>query len=352
MLILATLTLPSCICEDLSDCPDTRLLVMTDHELGVHGPDTRRVTETEITDWYDCIASVTVYVFDENDRFVTYWVGGAHTHGEDYEVPLEQLNLPEGVYTFVAWTNRNIDPSTPTIYECNVHEKVAGDPFADFRIRTVGFSDDGHLSDDFGHRHHGILRGVYVSHNSIRDEGRNILAIDPTVHKVNFTVIGLGHGDEADDTWSISVADSNREHNFDNKAVAGHDRYRHTHYMQLGDLNDSRAHDPRTRAEGDEGDEGAEGDGNTTMSTSLMMQQLQDATDTTITLRNEDTGEVLYTGDLINRIALGFGLVAGYAVDFERNLEFDVTFDFTGRMAIIVNIDGWTYRINDATIGK
>ncbi len=319
------LALCSCVAEDLSDCPPpgAPLVVKTDHEAGRYldtRADSRISRSSDIMEWYDCIENVTVYIFDGQDRFVTFWEGGAHNHGVDFEVPLGELGLADGLYTFVVWTNRGLG-----CYVCNVYERSVGDHFDEFNIRAV-IPEDGHMENDFAHRHHGILENVRVSAGLVVDTDRNAIVIDPTVHRVNFSFSGLrpsGGG------YSLTVSDSNPAHDFRNEPIGDQSEYHHIHSLTpLAAEGGTRAGEPVNFA------------------TSMLLQQLQDDTTTTMTLTDAG-GEFEYSVDLVETIETVAWLVAGQQVDFDHTLEFDVAIDFSGNAAIGITVNGWYYRLNE-----
>jgi hypothetical protein len=319
---LATATaaaLPGCVAEDYGDCPDLRLLVRTDHEVKYGSRADGRTTQTPVEAWYDCIDAVCVYIFDENLHYVGHWDGPALTWNSDYEVPLRQIGLTEGIYTFVVWTNHN------QLYSSNEGELGPGAHIDRFVLRT-GIPQYGEMTQDLTHRHYGILERVHVSNNSIADPRMNTIVIDPTVHNINFTASGLADNEGG---WSLTVSDSNRTHDFGNKPIDGEDEYRHTHTLDFGE-DDTRAGELRAGT------------------TSMMLQQLHDATPTIVTLTDETTGGEFYSTDLVRLIERVYGMAAGgRTVDFERTLEFDVTLNFSEGALYSVTVNGWTYRLND-----
>jgi hypothetical protein len=313
----AAATLGGCVAEDYSDCLDVRLLIRTDHEVRYNSPAGGRTTRSAVGEWYNCIDAVRVYLFDETLGYVKAWDGPALTWNGDYEVPLRLIDLPEGIYTFVAWTNPD------ELYRSNAHELGVGAHLDGFLMHT-DIPADGEMVDDFTHRHHGILERVYVSNNSILDPRTNTIVIDPTVHKVNFTVSGL---EATEGGWSLSVADSNRTHDFRNRPVEDDQPYRHTHLLDFGEQGGTRA-------------------GTLSAATSMTLQQLHDPTPTTVSLTDMSTGELFYQADLVELIEQVYGVVAGRSVDFERMLEFAVALNFTEGSLFSITVNGWTYRLN------
>jgi hypothetical protein len=319
------LAMSSCVGEGYFECIDLRLLIRTDHEIYYGSQAAGRTTLTPVDEWYNCIESVRVYIFDENLCYVKHWDGPALVWKNEYEVPLPEIGLPEGVYTFVVWTNMG------EFYSGNEVGPAAGTRFDEFAMHTA-IPDGGLMEEDMMHRHHGILEKVYVSQNPLPDPLEHTIVIDPTVHRVNFTVNGL---DATEDEWSLTVIDRNRAHDFRNTVIAGLDEYSHTHTLDPVTPGGTRAgNPPATRA------------GTASASTSMLLQQLHDDTDTTVIVTNETTATTIYRANLVEIIEQVYGLVAGKTVDFERTLEFDVSLNFTANVLVSITVDGWTYRLN------
>jgi hypothetical protein len=313
---LAALGLTACVAEDYGACLDTRLLIATDHEVLYASRADGRTSRTEIDEWYNCVESVCVYVFDEQHRYVTHRDAPKFTWRQTCEVPLREMGICDGVYTFVVWTNHN------DLYSSNVAAlNENGGAHLD-ACRLDADTSPGEMTGDFTHLHHGILEKVRITNNSPVEDVKTII-IDPVVHKVNFAMSGL---DGNDHSWSLTVTDRNGLRNFRNEYVEGEDReYTLTRTLDLAG---------ETRA-------------TQTGSTSMMLLQLHDDTGTDLTLKNETTGQVHYQTDLVELIERVYGFAAGQAVDFERTLEFDVTLNFAAQTIYSITINGWTYRLNE-----
>jgi hypothetical protein len=301
------------VAEDLAECPDVRLLVRTNHEIRYGSRPDGRTTVTPLAEWYGCVDRVSVFIFDENDRYYDRWDGPALRWLSEYEVPVRDINLPDGVYTFVVWSNLG------RFYSTNQPQLARGSALNDFLLRTK-VPASGVLTSSFPHLHYGILTGAYVSNNSIRHALTNIIEVRPLLNRVNFSIVGVPAGDD----WSITVTDTNREHNFRGTPIPGLDRY--TLSTMLNRVDNS-------------------------YKASMMFYRMEDETPTDITIMNDTTGEALYSGNLVNLIERVYGLVAEQRIDFERVLEFDVELNFSGRKLFSVTINGWTYVFNDSPLG-
>lgn len=326
---VAALALGSCVAEDLSDCPpDVRVLVKTDNEMGIY--DTRtgsRTTRTPVEDWYSSIETVSVYVFDENDRFVTRWIGGAHTEGVDYEVPVDQMHLAEGIYTFVAWTNLGGD------YNCNMEELSAEkkEMFLDEFLMKMAVPDSRVFGKDIGHCHYGMVENVYVSYNTPTVDREYVIVVDPMIHKINVTVGGIDPA-ALDNTHAVKVIDRNASHDFRNRCIEGGEEYQQVRTLAPGGFDGKRAADG-------------------VKSASMHVMQVQDRTRTLLAIVDEDTGETLFEKDLVEVILTVCG-EAGQAPDFfEYTLEFDIEVSFLAENRIGVEINGWYYIFTNEIIG-
>ncbi len=233
LLLLAVLILPGCVAQEYEYCPP-RLVIITDQDAGLYGEpaETRAQSRARYVDeWFDCIDSIHVYIFDENERFVTIWSGGEYTPGQEYEVPYDKLGLPEGVYSFVAWTNRWGD------HTCNVNELLAqgGDFYLD-DLHMYLDTHGGEIDHDLNHRHWGILERANMSNQSVISPSEYRIVIDPAIHRVNFMLEGVevdrpGQTRVDAEDYSVTVSDNNPVHNFRNKYVTGQPTYYHTRTM-------------------------------------------------------------------------------------------------------------------------
>ncbi len=367
MLILsaAMLSFASCVTEDLDDCPDIRLFIKTDHETGRYGEPngTRAASRAENPDeWYNSIDSIDVYVFDENEKFVTLWKGGAYTPGVDYEVPLSYMGLPEGVYTFVAWSNSDEinDDTSGKHYYTNFDELMnalaSGDPgegggstspqgellLTDMRMDMK--HPEGRLYDeesaDLPHRHHGIER-VYVSNSSILN-GHHVLELFPSIHKVSFTVIGV----PSDPTGShtITVTDRNSAHDFRNNYIRGQEPHRVRRSLT------PMVEEPQQATRADEEPP--------VLTASMYLMQLSDATTTRVEIHNPgDPDNPVYVVPDLNKMILN-AHTGGTSVDedtrpldYNEKLEFTVSMDLKGYPDITFIINGWRYHYVHIDIG-
>ncbi len=354
MLAVSAVSLASCVKENFEEeCPpDVRLLIKTDQDTGRYG--TRADSRARnVEEWYDSIDSIDVYIFDENEKFVTLWKGGPYTPGVDYEVPLREIGLMEGVYTFVAWTNSddNHDDDSGYHYYSNFGELMsalgAGEPTEDGENPTnpqvpepnftMGdmqmhmkhpedrFYDDN--SESFPHRHHGILEKAYVSENSIL-AGGNILEIFPSIHKVNFTIIDLNSNPLS--SRSVTVVDRNVSHDFLNSYIYGDD-YRVRRHLSIAGAGESETPADETAPP---------------MSASMYLMQLNDDTGTNVEIHSTDDPKdhklVYEVPDLVHIIKTVY-VLNNQPLDFDETLEFNVTIEIGAKTHTTFIVNGWRY---------
>ncbi len=350
--VVVMLIIPSCVAEKPEDCLDVRLLIKTDQDSGRWAGSTRSRTRTsDIEEWYNSIESIDLYVFDENEKFVTLWEGGPYTPGMDYEVPLKEIGLSEGVYTFVAWT----DPGTYYVSNLedlmNVMETEEGEtatrqaepePEPEFYLQDMRMFmnmdklvDNGSnaIEENLPHRHYGILQRAYVSNNSILYPKPATLEISPSIHKVNFTVVGITTQtlDDRDD-FTLSVTDKNSAHTFHNAYDPDLGQpYKHIRPLNVvSEPGETRAVDENTR-----------------LTASMHLMQLNDDTMTRIEIHDARFPDepVHVEENLVDLIRTVYS-TGGQVVNdefFKEILEFDVTIDLRTYPKIILNINGWQY---------
>ncbi len=346
-LLLAILILPGCVAQRWEYCPP-RLFIVTDHDAGRYGdPASTRAQSRarHVEEWFDHIDSIHLYIFDENERFLSIWAGGPYTPGQRYEVPLPELCLPEGVYSFVAWTNRWGD------HTCNVQELLArGEDFYLDDLMMCVDTRDGVLTGDLNHRHWGILERAHISNESIIAPREYTIVIDPAIHRVNFMLEGVeveGATRAAAGDYSVTVSDNNPLHTFRNKLVPDQPAYYHTRSME--DVT-GKPGGPGAW-ESDQGIPPVGTDhkkGVSLLASSINLVHIHDLSKTGFVMRNNDTGEVLFEeDDIVGLINLVYRANHQTKIDFEERLEFDIVVSFASPYYVNININGWTYRLNE-----
>jgi hypothetical protein len=255
--------------------------------------------------------------------------------------------LPEGVYTFVAWTHCSDDGD----YKSNLDELIAADqpqepedpeesetraPGDGFKLEQLlmhmQVPENGDaIEQNFGHRHYGILYRAYVSNNSILDPLPATIEVSPSIHKVNFTITGIGYN-TIDDEHTLTVIDNNSIHNFRNQYIPGLEPYHHRRILEKIEAPEQ----PETRAVE-----------YPILHTSMHLMQLDDQTKTIVQIHNAENAaqpEKLHKYD-INLVEMIERAYTGnnQPVNFDEILEFDIVIDLTARAQITFHINGWSY---------
>jgi hypothetical protein len=294
--LLAILVVSSCntIKEGATNCP-TRLIVQTNADANVnYYPAT--------FDRYN-IDSITVFVFDQNNKFVTLWGGGAYTSGQDYVVPFE---LDPGQYKFVAVTNQG------GLYKTNYSSADIKQRSLDEVTMMLNLPASKDITTDIADLHLGTLNGIEVA-KSISSSTYTIV-IYPQTYKVNYTILGLPNTAE----YKIDVTQQNFSRKLDNSMTTLADTF---HYL-------------RTPAAA----------GTNKMQTSMTMLNLSADKVMPLNFSCVTNGKDYYSGDLIDMIKKVYS-VSGAAVNFNTTFEFDITLSFTANILVAVTVNGWTYYV-------
>ncbi len=318
-LAAVALVMSSCLRDSLDDCPppyNVQLIVKTDYEKEhpAATPDTRGAAGPG---WYqDQIENVSVYVFDEDDRFVTLWTGPRYTMYEDYVVP---FCLEEGKsYRFVAWTNSSGGIYTPS----HLGEQLTGFTRGDLHM-DIELPADRNLTADMSHRHRGMLDKTPI----FAGENRHEIIISPHTYKVNFIVRGL----LAENRYEMKVTDSNVSHNFLGGLIAARKQTYH-HTRTLSDVGNSRA----------AGEVGS----------SMILMQIGDDTGTSFELTNATESRSLYGNDLLQTIQTAYSAQIGPGKPYadladmlDNQYEYDIILVYSS-LGVSVEVHPWDYRPN------
>jgi len=310
--VVAVALLSACIREDMKDCPpkrNVRLFIVTDTEVPPPLPNGRMT----YLDRY-VIDSVSVYVFDESERFFMllsggFYTMGNHALGKTYELPIW---LEDGTYHFVAWTNQG------GIYKTNFETK--DDLYRDMphmgaiHMRLDFPTNAREIRTDIPDLHHGMTRDQQIIER--KKDNTVTVVVSPNTYKVNFTVKGLGAtGNEFD----FSVTDRNGHSRGMNNVITpggGDFHYIRTCNATTGEMN-----------------------------VSMIMLNLSSVKNMPFTLTNETTHEGLFSGDLINLIVQSYQN-AGQALDFSKIFEFDIVLTYIANVGVTVTVNTWNYSNN------
>jgi hypothetical protein len=315
----------SCIKDNQDDCPPThnvRLLVTTDYEKEALG--TRAAAEKN---WYqEQIENVTVYIFDENDHFVTHRAGGAYTLGKPYEM---LFNLPtEHHYRFVAWTNQG-SSYTPSHSGTRLTDSLTFDELS----VQLSMPSERTLTEDIPHRHQGVLSSANISRSDGNIDSLEIV-LSPHTYRVNVEVEGLV---TSHDQYRVTITDRNDRHGLDTHLISG-EEYRHVRLIDfVPDEGETFAVDK--------------------LSSSMILLQIGDDTGTAFQVENLTEGTILYTADLLETIQkaytgqIGPGLRYSSLADLlNRVYQYTITLYFTSLGDVEVKVNNWKYSENDVPL--
>jgi Protein of unknown function (DUF1812). len=302
--------------DDLDGCVDprgnTRILVK-------FNPDMYELPENEHQ-----IDSVHVYVFDENDKFVTAWNGGCYDYlsGEEYEV---FVNLDEGIYQFIAWTNpcdsyrfshafSDCQPQVTTLQQLELYLSSTTDKCYRSEIPDL---------------HHGIYRRAAIVPNQ---NNLYIIYLIPDTYRINVTVKGL---DVTTDSYEFNIRDNNSHYSFENAVVSGKDDIQHIRNSRFNgnQIDASMRILPLTNYH--------------RLPSSWIQDQTRLANDRSpqFSFTNTTADEVHYSEDLVKMIRTAYEN-GGQAVDFTKTYEFDIVLTFDVNMNVTITVNGWSYHYN------
>lgn len=289
-----TCALTSCVMDNTDDCPDAQpvvhIVVRTLEEV------------TRAEGGYYNIDNVYIYVFDQYERFVGTWNGGAYTSGETYEAYLE---LDPGSYHFVVWTNQG-----------ETYTGVTDSPNADDLVVALQYRSDGIVTEEIPDLHHGILTDAQVLPQT--DHTFEII-IKPNTYRVNFTVEGV---DQAA-VYAFSVRDNNTHYAFDNTIIENMDDIV---YLRTAGFTDGE------------------------LTSSVKTLRLAEDRSPVFELQNITTGQNLYNGNLVEMIITAYAGI-GHAVDFDTEFEFDLKLTFDTELGLTITVTGWNYVTDPTPIG-
>jgi len=295
-LVGMTLTLHACLEENMDDCepqqPNVKIVVRTLAEAS-------RATDTNTTSDID---NVVLYVFDENENFVTMWQGGTYTYGEEYAA---YIDMYPGTYHFVVWTNQF------TTYAPSETRNTAAE-----LVVSLQYPSDKKVTTQIPELHHGMLLNAEVTVNT---DNEFLILIAPNTYKLNFTVEGL---QPDDNQYSFTVTDNNTHYAFDNTILEGMEEI---------------AYIRTTAFTGDE------------LATSMNVLRLTDSRSPTFDFSNLTRDESIFTDGLVNIIKKAYNS-AGLTVDFDSEHEFDITLTFNAWMEVTISVNGWSYTPNETQL--
>lgn len=293
MLLLGmAFTVTSCLRPDLDDCPrqNVRIVVKT------HTEASRAESNTHT------IENVTIYVFDQQNKFVTAWQGSAYVYGSTY---VAEMNIDPGLYHFVIWTNQGETyTTTHSIEECHTQA-----PSLHELTLYMACPADNVITTDLPDLHHGKLSDAQVHDNTINEF---TVVLRPNTYKINFTVKGITNDDS---DYALNIRDNNSHYTFDNRIIDGQDDFDH--------LREGRFTNGELKA-------------------SMNVLRLASDRSPWFSFTNLTTDDCLFENCLVEMITKAYS-TGGRTVDFDETFEFDITLTFTGNLGVIVSVNGWSY---------
>ncbi|MDL2230437.1 FimB/Mfa2 family fimbrial subunit [Alistipes sp. OttesenSCG-928-L06] len=293
------LSVASCVRPDLSECPreNVRITVKT-------LPEASRAA----FDRYD-IQNVTIYVFDEQDRFVTAWQGGSYTPYHTYQAA---FTLEPGNYHFVAWTNQGKTYTTNySLDECHTDT-----PRKDEMRLYMACPENYCITDDIPDLHHGELSGQIVVENTTHEY---TIILIPNTYQLNFTVRGIPANTSR---YSFSVRDNNSHYRFDRSILAGQPEFEHLRLRNFEDGN---------------------------LTASMKVLQLNETRSPAFAFDDLTEHEYNYANCLVSMIKKAY-TANEQSVDFSTTFDFDIVITFQANSDVNIAVNGWSYVENNTEL--
>ena len=290
------LILASCIKDDLSVCIDPRGNVRLTLSLDVNVS-----SKTDNSNEYQ-IDSAHVYVFDSEDRFVTFATGGAYTPNQDYEF---FFDLEGGEHYFVVWTNPgDIYKTNYTFAQCGQNN------YRSSELRYyMDISATNCLSED-------IPDLLYGSHKQDIDGNWNnhvIIDMIPETYNINVKVTGLL--EQEDENFEFTITDNTSYYNFDNSIIRPTDDFTYTRHANQE---------------------------NNELNVSFKVLRLEKDRDPRFVLTSLTKSETLYSNSLTDMIRSAYQQ-ANQILNFNETYTFDVLLTFNIDLGVSVSVNGWKY---------
>jgi len=259
------------------------------------------------------INSTNIYVFDAvTGEYVTSTVGGAYTPNIVYEVYFDLRK--SGQYDFIVWTNLG------EVYKTNVsitdmettHPYVGNvELFMDYSSVIPGTS-----IPDLLYGTPVDAQGNPASVNIIgnRDNHVEVILI-PDVHDINIKVTGMP---STADNFEFSIVDRASSFEFsDNSTITGTEdiKYLRTCTQSGGELNST-----------------------------IKVLRLEENRSADFVFKNTTTGELLFSGNLIEVIRNAYINGGQPAPDFSMVYTFSIVFNYNTTLGMTVTINGWEYK--------
>ncbi|MCC8018155.1 MAG: FimB/Mfa2 family fimbrial subunit [Rikenellaceae bacterium] len=244
------------------------------------------------------VSALHVFVFDHDGYYVTTLEDREPLIGGDYamDVPLEP-----GDYEFIGWTN--IGSSYAVSHNApQPGVTTLGDLYIELDIL-----DGDTLRDMPDHLHHGLTRLPSVA----TDTGwEYVMEIDRYTYTVNIVTEGLGADDK---DYRYVIADRNGRLSIYNEDISERTIY----YVADCDRDDSGQ-----------------------LSASLrVIRLLEDHLDSRVYIENRETGELLFSDNLIGRLLSLRDI--GETVDFSTRFEYTIKLVFDRDILVSISVNDW-----------
>ena len=259
------------------------------------------------------ISSTNIYVFDAvTGEYVTSAIGGEYIPNRTYEV---YFNLRKnGLYDFIVWTNMG------EVYKTNISigELEATHPYVANMELFMDYAST-NLSVDIPDLLYGTpidAQGNPVSVNIVGNRDNHVeVVLIPNVHDINIKVTGMP---STTDNFEFSIIDNSSRFEFDdNTTIPGTDDFKYTRTCTQngGELN-----------------------------TSMKVLRLEENRAVEFVFKNATTGDILFSGNLIDIICDAY-INAGQPVpDFNVVYTFSIVFSYNTNLGMTVTINGWEYK--------
>ncbi|MCD7962378.1 MAG: FimB/Mfa2 family fimbrial subunit [Rikenellaceae bacterium] len=302
LLIAFILLLTSCIKDDMDECGTTRVWIKFDPAM------------YELPAGEHQIENLHVYMFNEKEQLVEEWQGGHYNYTADQlcEIP---VNLPTGVYSFIAWTNQG------KIYKTDISSRLS-----DSELYLENNKDEIYRTD--------IPDLHYTTGNNIKvdpiEDHEYILYLIPNTYRINLTVKELPEGNDEDE-YLFAITDNNTRYNFNNRIVEDQNLITHQRITKRKEgilqasirtltLHDDHAIENIGKP--DTGDRSPQ-----------------------LTFRNHTNNTEIFTGNLVQIIRTAYSS-ADMQVDFDKTYEFNIVLSFDADLNVNISVNGWIYTPN------
>ena len=312
VLIVSLLLLPSCIKEDMSNCPEQIRIYFTFTTVDTYTGEGNDPINPEDVD------RMHVYVFDGKGYYLgEYRDDNITDFSTEYFIDCSDL-LPGG-YRFVAWGGKDED-----FYMTVPEPFVKGETTFDKAFLLLK-----HPENRITRLVHHIFHSDLPATVTIAKEQRFDMPLAQMSNTINLYTIGLPP--DADD-YTFTITDNNDIYDFENSFAS----YASAPFFTYNA--------PCTRDEAGQ-----------LRSTLHVLRMAEDRHTPTLQIKNETTGELLYPFDSYPNNLINLINSACPGNDFDKKHTYDITLDFkdwgkpTGTTVTIM-INGWVVREEEVTL--